>query len=65
MALDQAKRMQDIYEDNKRLRAAFLGYLQTENQCARTGQPCRTGGTCGCALEMQGYVLAHEQDANK
>jgi hypothetical protein len=38
-----------------RTHAAFLRYLQNENDCARTGQPCREHSKCGCDLELRGY----------
>ena len=38
-----------------RTHAAFLRYLQNENDCPRTGQPCREHSKCGCDLELRGY----------
>lgn len=38
-----------------RAQAAFLRYLQNENDCPRTGQPCREHSKCGCDLELRGY----------
>jgi hypothetical protein len=37
-------------------RKTFLGYLQAENGCKRSGIACRE--TCGCELELQGLVAA-------
>ncbi|ANW00656.1 hypothetical protein LMTR13_11255 [Bradyrhizobium icense] len=42
-----------------RTHAAFLAYLQTENNCTRTGQPCREHQKCGCDLEAREYIDAH------
>lgn len=38
------------------VRGTFLGYLQAENGCKRTGAACRE--KCGCELELQELVNA-------
>lgn len=37
----------------KRLRAAFLRHIQTDNHCDRTGRSCRADRPCGCVEEME------------
>ena len=36
-----------------RIRRAYLRHLQAENNCSRTGKPCREQSKCGCHLELQ------------
>lgn len=45
-----------VIEDLLRVRVTFLGYLQAENGCRRTGSACRE--TCACELELKGLVEA-------
>lgn len=46
----------NAFPDLVKARATFLGYLQAENGCRRTGTACRE--TCACELELQGLVEA-------
>lgn len=36
--------------------AAFLRYVQADNACRVTGEPCRERQSCGCYLEQSGYI---------
>jgi hypothetical protein len=46
-----------LRDEVKRLRAAFLNHLKSENDCwsFRENRPCEAG-KCGCVLEMQSYI---------
>ena len=39
-----------VLDDRARLRAGWLRFIQAENSCAATGQPCRE--PCACVLEQ-------------
>ena len=43
-------------DEIERLRAAFLAYIQPQNECAETGKPCREPEKCGCWKEMQNWI---------
>lgn len=46
--------------ESAKTRAAFLRFIQRENECKSTGTWCREWTKCGCLLEMQ-QLVADEQ----